>query len=331
LDREQDYNFEPAVKMLWKHWKPIAIVTFVGSVISLVVCLLIAPIYKSTVTVFPANLGAVSQLLIDERGGGKDYMAFGEESELEQMQQILLSDEVRTRIIDEFNLLDHYKIDPNSKYPNTQLRSKYDKNVHIGKTRFQSVNIEVSDTDPIMAANIANRISDLVDTVYKKIQTARTHEGLVIVEREYNLVREYVRKIEDSLETIRAKGINNYKAEAEVYNAAYAEALAGGNKSGTKALQEKIEILSKYGGASLSLQGELELEQKRVSILKDKLLAAQVNAQQVIPRKYVVNKAFPSERKSYPVTWIVVLLTGFCLAITSSFLVLVLYSGKREK
>lgn len=330
MNSNQEYNFELVFKTLLNYWKPIFVVTLVGSLFSFVVTLFITPVFTSTVTVFPANLGAVSQLLVEEGSGGKDYMAFGEEHELEQLQQILHSDEVRDRVINEFNLQEHYKIDLNSKYPNTKIRERYDKNVRISKTRFQSIDIEVNDVDPEMAANIANRISDLVDTVYKKIQTNRTNEALVIVEREYNLARQYILQIEDSLATIRAKGINNYKAESEVYNAAYAEALAKGNVSGAKALQEKIELLSKYGGASLSLIGELELEQKRVSVLKDRLLAAQVNAQQIIPRKYVVNKAYASERKSYPVIWVIVTISGFCFALISSFFVII-YSGIEKK
>jgi Cu2+-containing amine oxidase len=175
-----------------------------------------------------------------------------------------------------------------------------------------------------MAADIANRICDLVDTVYKKIQADRTREALHIVEREFEAAKQYVRQIEDSLDRIRQKGINNYRAEAEVYNAAYAEALATGNRNGLQALQQKIETLSKYGGPSLSLMGELELEQKRVALLRDKLLAANVNATQTIPRKYVVNKASASEKKSHPVTWLIVLMSGISIFLITSFTVILL-------
>ncbi len=328
--KENEVSFIPIVRILIKNWKVLILTTIVGSFISLGVCLLVPPKYKSTVTVFPANLGAVSQVLLDERGSSKDYMAFGEESELEQLQQILHSDEIQSRVAATFKLMDHYKIDPTSRYPQTQLRNRYEKNVHIRKTRFQSIEIEVFDSDPQMAADIANKITELVDTVYKKIQSDRTKEALSIVEREYQAARHYVRQIEDSLDKIRAKGINNYRAEAEVYNAAYAEALATGKNAGLKALQQKIETLSKFGGPSLSLIGELELEQKRVALLRDKLLAAQVNATQTIPRKYVVNQATPSEKKSYPITWLVVVLSGISLFVMTSFLVVSLNSSKES-
>lgn len=317
-----ELNFTEVLKIILKHWKILTFTSIIGGVIAFIVCLIVPQKFKSTVTVFPANLGGVSQILTDAKGGGnKDYMAFGEENELEQLQQILHSNEIRDQIASEFQLLDHYKIDTDSKYPKTQLNNKFKKNVSIKKTRFQSIDIEVYDTDPLMAADIANRIADLADTVYKNIQSDRTQEALKIVERELESAKAYVQQIEDSLNKIRLMGINNYRAEAEVYNAAYAEALAAGKNSGLKALEKKIETLSKYGGASLSLLGELELEQKRVSLLKDKLLAAQVNAEQTISIKYIVNKATPSEKKSFPIIWVTVFLSWLLTLVMGMFAV----------
>lgn len=293
-------NFFEVVKLCVSHWKVLLITSLTGAIVAFVICLAMPKRYKSNVTVFPASFGSISQILSDNPTGKKDYMAFGQEDELEQLQQIFHSNEIRNRIFDEFNLMEHYQIDPKSKYPQTKLNEHYDKNVTVSKTRYQSVEVEVYDTDPHVAAAIANRISDLVDTVYHNMQKERAIEALRIVENELAAANQYVQQIEDSLGKIRLMGINNYRAEAEVYNAAYAEAISKGNRSGLKDLENKIATLSKYGGASLSLLGELELAQKRAATLRDKYQEAYVNATRPVSIKYVVNKATASEQNVYP-------------------------------
>ncbi|HON17654.1 MAG TPA: Wzz/FepE/Etk N-terminal domain-containing protein [Salinivirgaceae bacterium] len=313
----------PGIPFLIKYWKVILITGLLGAISALIVSLIIPPSYTSTVTLFPTKLTSTSQIISEERGT-KDFMALGEEEELEQLQQVLLSDFIRDKITQEFQLMNHYRIDSTTRFPYTKLKKRYQKNVEIRKTRFQSIEINVSDESPEMAAQIANRITDLIDTTFWLIQKERADQALRIVAEEYNTVTLRIKQIEDSLQRIREKGINNYRSEAEVINAAYAEALAKGNTSGAKLLEQKIQNLSKYGGASLSLLGELELEQKRQSFLRDRLAAAQINAVQIIPRKYVVNRATPSEKKSSPVVWLNTILGFFALAITSSLIIALL-------
>ena len=322
-NQEKELTLLPVIQLILRNWKLISIVTIIGLLLSWIVCLFITPKYTSVVTVFPANLGSISHVVSTEQTGKKDFMSFGDEEELEQLLQLLHSDEIKSKITGEFDLFTHYNIDRTSRYPKTTLIKKYQSNVFIKKTRFMSIDIEVRDKNPEIAANIANRISELIDTVYKDIQRDRNQEALIIVQREYEVAREYINQIEDSLNKIRMKGINNYRAESEVYNAAYAEALSQGLTGGLKALQQKIDTLSKYGGGSLSLLGELELEQKRVALLKDRLIAAQVNANQVIPRKIVVNKAYPSEKPSYPIVWLIVVLSGLVFFVVSCFYIVI--------
>jgi len=315
----KDFTFIPTIKILFKNIKIIGTVTITGTLLTWIICLFITPEYKSTVTVFPANLSSVSQMLFSENE--RSISVFGDENESEQLLQIIHSEDIMNRIIDEFDLYKHYNIDTDSKYPKTNLINKYKSNVIIKKTRFMSITIDVYDTDSEIATNIANRISDLIDTVYRDIQKERNREALAIVQSEYDAARMYITQIEDSLNKIRKKGINNYKAESEVYNAAYARALGSDSTKRLKALQQKIDTLSKYGGITLTLLGELELEQKRVALLRDKLTAAQVNVTRIIPRKIVVNKAFPSEKAVFPIIWLTVLLAGISFLVSTSFLV----------
>ena len=61
--------------------KPIAIVTLIAAVTSVVVSLLIDERYKSTVILFPASSSSVSQDLLRDNVSSKDILKLGEEED----------------------------------------------------------------------------------------------------------------------------------------------------------------------------------------------------------------------------------------------------------
>lgn len=282
-------------------WKPIAIATFGSAVIAAGASFLIREKFKSTVVMFPSTTHSISKALIDVQGNSKaDILEFGMEEDADQLIQILNSDEIRARIINKYNLLEHYRIKNNEKFAQTKLQKKYKENITFSRTEYLSVEINVLDEDPQMAADIANDIANLVDSVKNRMQKERALEGLNIVKSEYDELADMVQSMEDSLTKIRLMGINDYESQSEVINKEYATALARGDQRAIKALEEKIEVLSKYGGPYTSLKEGLELYREQLSLMKIKLKEATVDATQNISHKFVVNRAFPAEKKSYP-------------------------------
>ena len=87
------------------------------------------------------------------------------------------SEPIRTRIIEKYNLMEHYEIDPEEKYPLTQLYEMYKSNIKFSLTEYMSVEISVMDSDPEISAAIANDISDLVDTVFNSMKKKRARDG----------------------------------------------------------------------------------------------------------------------------------------------------------
>jgi hypothetical protein len=61
----------------------------------------------------------------------------------------------------------------------------------------------------------------------------------------------------------------------------------------------------------------LDNDRLQLSLVKSKYEEAKMDATQDIPRKFVVTSAFQAERKSYPVRWIIVVVT-----VLSTFLLL---------
>ena len=81
---------------------------------------------------FPASNASVSKNLISDNFiGDQGIYEIGTDVEAEQLMQVLNSEEIRTRIINKYNLIEHYKISPDSKFPQSRLRAKFKKNIRF--------------------------------------------------------------------------------------------------------------------------------------------------------------------------------------------------------
>jgi uncharacterized protein involved in exopolysaccharide biosynthesis len=181
-----------------------------------------------------------------------------------------------------------------------------------------AVKITVLDKDPQMAADIANTISELLDSTKNSMQRERAIKGFKIVEQEYNRLQSEIARMEDSLKKIREAGVFDYESQSEMITQQLAIEVARGNSRGIKALEDKLSVLAEYGGAYVSLRDQLEHEKKQLSYLKARYEEAKVDAQENLPQKFVVESAFKAEKKSYPVRWIIVLvatIAAFFLAV----------------
>lgn len=326
MEKNSSYDFDSGnlLAFFYQWRKPLLIITVAAAVISAVVSLLIENKYKSTVVMFPTQHNSISKALIAENFGGKDdVLAFGEEEQAEQLLQILNSDEIRNRIIKKYDLMHHYEIEDDDKYKYTTLQKMYESNVKFDRTEFMSVEIEVLDKNPDTAAMIANDIAALVDSVQNRMRKEIAVQAFKIVEEEYNNNKAYVKSLEDSLDALRALGINDYESQAERLHEQLAKAIVDGKKNAVKELEERIKILSKYGGAYVSIRDQLEYEKKQLTFLRGKYNEAKVDAEKELEHKFIVNNAFPAEKKSYPIRWLIVVVSTFAAFLFAVFAILI--------
>lgn len=310
---ENKYNLNSTdlFTKVYQNRKFLIITTVAVAVISAIASLLITPMYKASVVLFPAPSSSIAKSLISTGNSYKAAAVFGEDEEVEQILQVLNSDEVMQHLSRKFNLMQHYEIKPDEKYANSKLANTYRSNISFKRTEFMAVEISVLDRNPDTAALIANECTSLVDTVLNRMEKDRAKEALAIVQNEYNKKLAMMSLLEDSIRVIMKKGIYDYESQSEVYNNAYAEALAKGNISGAKKLEEKLEILAEYGSRYVSLRDLLKYETEQFADLSQKLKEAKVDAQESLTHVLVVNKAAVPDKKHSPKRSIIVFVSTF--------------------
>jgi tyrosine-protein kinase Etk/Wzc len=293
---------------IWR--KKFIIISACAAVISLVICLLMSPQYKATAVVFPARNFSVSKLLIEQnQGAQEDYMDIGDEDDAEKLLQLLNSSEIRNKIADKYDLWTNWEIKKNTAYTQHYLKLKWEDMVSFKRTNFVSIKVEVHDYVANRAADIANSIIDYADTVKFKMTKEIAKQALLITKTEYETTILRIKELEDSLQSIKNLGVLDYPAEMKAYSKEMAKAIEKGNEAGQKRIQEKLDLLKKYGASYGTINSNLKKYRFKYPIIKNKYDEALVNYNNPMPSKFVVDRAIGDEKKVKPFISLIVLVS----------------------
>jgi capsular polysaccharide biosynthesis protein len=304
------FNFIDVIETALKWKKQLIIIGIVAIVLAIVISSpwVIKPKYKAEVVFYPTTINSISNAIFTDLNKREaDILAFGEEEEAENALQLLNSSALKGRIIRNFDLMNHYEIDKEGKSPNYYLSLKMDKNIQFKRTRHLAVEITVLDEDPTKAAEIANGIAAIYDTVKTEIIHQVAYDALAIVEQEFRAKEKEVYEMRQKLNELGQKGILNPEEAAR----ALAEEIyaANGNPSKLAKLREEEKMLAQYASEYTYYSETLILELEVLSDLRKKYQKSKVDVEKTLPQKFILTSASVPEIKSYPVRKVVVLLS----------------------
>lgn len=319
-------NSVDLVVFLWGQRRLLMGITLLGAIAGIVASFVIRERFRSEVILYPAISNSASRSLLNEQSGSRDdILALGDEEDAQQLLQMLQSDEIRDRTTEKFDLMTHYRIDPEGEHKRANLREAYERHVTFEFTKFGSVRVSVLDEDRQRAADMANFIASEVDSVWDAMQRERAAIGVRLVESKVQEAEHNVAWLNDSLGRIREAGVQDYHTQSERFNEYLGAAIVKGDQRAIKLFDEKFKVLARYGGAYLTLQGQLDNELWRLNQLRTKLTQARADMESDLPHKFVVNKALPSDKKATPIRWLVTL-----SSTASAFLLALLFLVVRE-
>jgi uncharacterized protein involved in exopolysaccharide biosynthesis len=207
--------------------------------------------------------------------------------------------------------MEHYEIEPDGRYPLTELYDQYRSNINFRLTEFMSVEIAVMDRNPEYAADMANEISDLVDTVFNSMKKERAKEAFRLVEREYTEAAANLAALRDSMNLLSNQVSENLKTSGDPTN-------------------NLIKAFSENGALYLSMMSLIRYETQLVSELSLRYKEARLEAEQNLSHKFVVEKAYPSEKKAYPKKSLIVIVSTFA-SLLFALIVLIIIDNIRAR
>lgn len=324
--KEFEFNFVDIVSIIWLKRRPLFLIGIVSVLLSSIFSgpFFIKPKYKSEVVFYPTTINSIGNAMFtDLTQRQADPLAFGEEEEAENALQLLNSSALQGRIVRNFDLMNHYRID--GKSPLTDLAKEMAKNIQFKRTRHLAVSITVLDEDPIKSAEIANGIAALYDSVKTEIQKQVSLEALEIVNDEFKNKEAEVWDLRTRLKDLGQKGITNYEEQSRAISEELYKAVS---LSKINALKKQQEELAKYAGEFTYLNETLILELESLSKLRKRFEKAKVDVEKTLPQKFILTSASPAEKKSYPIRWLIVVIVTAIVMFSS--IVILLVSNKKD-
>ena len=276
------FNNTPLLKAVFK-WKwHIVVITIVAAVCGAIFSgpTFITPKYKSEAIVYP---GGMSE--------------FSDETYTEQMLQIMESQEIMDSVVEIFNLMDHYEINPDYKYAKTVLIGEYRDRVSISKTPYDAVKIKVLDKDPEMAYDMVNEIIRLYNVRFNEIHKSKKWEYVRMYQK--NLAQKYnfIDSLKRELAQITSDGdMLNYLYLSKGNSIAY---FSQGNNNNSENIANAIalvELISNETAAYSEIRLEYDEELRQ--------------AEGDMTYLNIVSRPFVADKKAYPVRWVIVALCG---------------------
>jgi len=309
-----EFSFETSnlILYLWKRKIPLIVITLAAAIFSTLISFTIAPKFRSSVVLFPASESPVSKSLLQTNFQDRiGILGFGDEDQLERILQVLHSDDIRDHIVDQYNLMEHYEIDPDGPFPLTKLFGEYSSNIKYKRTEFNSIVIEVMDKDPQMAADIANDIATQIDSTMNRMKRERAMKAFLLVEREYLYSAGRARELNDSITILNKKGIVTYDAQFERLTEAYGRAITENNDGAAIAIEDKMKELQNITGPFVYYWNMWSNEVVRFRDLTAKYIEAKAETELTLSHVFVLDKAFKAEKKAYPKKSIIVMVATF--------------------
>ena len=159
---------------LWK-WKKHLIFVGILAVVSSAFfssSIFIKPKYKSTARIYPS----------------KNIYVFSDESESEQLLEIISAQDIKLKVIDAFDLSTVYKISKKDLLYQSYILSEFNENVSFKKTEYETVEISVLDTDPKRAAAMCDSIISFLDEKILIMHSIKYVEAAKVAKKEMDLI-----------------------------------------------------------------------------------------------------------------------------------------------
>ncbi len=275
----------------------------------------ITPLYESHAIAYPANV-----------------MPYSDESETEQMLQILNSQDIVDSMVNKFDLPKHYKINPNYKYFKSALYDTYHEHVSINKTPYEAIRIEVSDPDPDTAAMMVNSLLEFYDLKIALLHKTKSYEVIDMYATQLMKKRQGL----DSLKQILYKlgteqGIIEYEYQSQEIMRGYLGTFDNNNqgKVNTKEVKRLLKNMEKGSGQLIEVVQMIQDEARSyVEVKLDYEMALRFYDSN-LSYSNIISNPYASDKKSYPIRWLIV--TIFSLASFVMALLIIFFIENKKK
>lgn len=271
------------IRLLLKRSKLIIGLSAVAAVIAAGISLIIPNEYESTARFKPYNLNAFDRsVLFNPEGSDRLVNIFGDKTDINRILPLANSPNLHQHLIHKFNLMEHYDIDATEELADFNVARELQGRYNIIKTEFDDIELNISDRNPQMAADLANEITRWIDSVNVSLVKIRNSKVMESAKKQFEKKKAELSQLNTKLQAIK----DTAKAE---YKLLY-----------TRSEKEQEEYL-----------GYKKLVEQYSAILENDFSTL-----------YIIEKAAPAIKKSKPVRWLIVVISSLVVFFLITALVI---------
>ncbi len=304
----QEFHSSNMLQLILK-WKKQLIIVLIISVVSSAFfssSLFIKPKYKSTAVAYPINL-----------------LPYGEESTTEQLLQLLQSVAVRDCVLTKLHLAQHFKIDDSYPLGKSYVLAEWSENITIGKTDLESAEIKVLDTDPDTACVIVNEIVNQANLLARTLQRKSSAELIVMYKKQLTDIKNNIDSMDSAIKILRTDyGITEFDAQVKEVTRGYLKTAGSSSNVDKMKDVEAVKLMRNFqekGGEYLTLKNLINSQKSFYFKKLEEYNLVRTDMDKKLTYSNLVSKPSPANKKSYPVRWMIVLIS----AISSIFFALI--------
>ena len=344
---------------LWpivNRWKRlVSVAVGLALVVSLAVALLLPNIYTSTAIFYPTNPETTDPDRIVQEGSRLALGGRGED--LDRVITIGESQPVAETVIRRFHLYQHYELGtPGDDRADNAVLREFATNLSILHNERDAIELSFKDEDKQLAANVANTMVALIDSVNQRLTLTNRRRILTLYSQQYQFLNKaYDQDRRLLLAARRRYGIYGMEQESKYLakeilktenDLRQAEG-SGASAARVAGLRRALRGLTRTdGGNVLNLESytqgydSLVMFRARVEDLQKRMLGAKsayetadLTLKGRVSSLYLVQPAFPATRKSAPVRWLIVVGAVFVTFALSILLITLLeiYRVNRQR
>jgi capsular polysaccharide biosynthesis protein len=311
------FDNQNLLNALWK-WKKHLIVVGILAVVSSAFfssSIFIKPKFKSTARIYPS----------------KNIYVFSDESESEQLLEIISAQDIKLRLIDAFDLSKVYKISKNEPQYLTYMMSEFNDNISFKKTEYETVEISVLDTDPKRAAAMCDSIISFLDEKILMMHRIKYVEAANVAKKEINLITHQMDSVRAKMDFMRKEyKILDYGLQTKEITKGMVDILVKQkeNTAEGRRIEKWMKDLAENGGEFDNLNKQQLMMTTQIEALKKIYDEAVSGSNKKIIYGQRVQNPIPADKKSYPLRSLIVFVSTFAALFAAILVVLFLENKK---
>jgi LPS O-antigen subunit length determinant protein (WzzB/FepE family) len=200
--------------------------------------------------------------------------------------------------------------------------------IKVQRTQFGAIAISVMDQSPQFAADMANEIVRQLDFIKNQVEHERAEAAYQLLLKQSKRYEDEIARINDSIRNVMNHGVFDYSSQSERLQQQRAIAVAQGNAGAIQRLDKELANLAIWGPKALHFQEYLMTFREYQTLCQSKILDAQMDLDNGMPVKFIIEKATVPDKKDHPKKMMIVIVSTVGAFIFSIFVLLILQNIK---